>query len=66
MIRSQLPRPLHTLTRQHHRLLAKPSVDVIKCLHRGALLGLGSRSIRWLKHEVEAYIQGLISVDYFA
>lgn len=27
---------------------------------------IGTRSIRWLKHEVEAYIQGLIPVDYFA
>ena len=26
---------------------------------------IGTRSIRWLKHEVEAYIQGLVLVDYF-
>lgn len=27
---------------------------------------LGTRSIRWLKHEVEDYIRGLDRVDYFA
>jgi predicted DNA-binding transcriptional regulator AlpA len=26
---------------------------------------IGSRSIRWLKHEVEEYIYGLKRVDYF-
>ena len=26
---------------------------------------IGSRSIRWLKHEVEQYIEGLKPVDYF-
>ena len=27
---------------------------------------LGTRSIRWLQHEVEAYIRGLELVDYFS
>ncbi len=41
MIRPELPRPLHTLTRQHHRLFSKPIIDQIECPHRVAVFAAG-------------------------